>query len=116
MVFHYGSYDVLQIKRLHNISYRAFLEVGGAQYQRVKIALGADGSAADAVGGTGADSTGVQRVSLATDVALPAGTNAIGKLAANSGVDIGDVDVITVPADPFGVDADAASATGSISG
>lgn len=30
--------------------------------------------------------------------ALPAGTNAIGKLAANSGVDIGDVDVISLPA------------------
>jgi hypothetical protein len=29
--------------------------------------------------------------------ALPAGTNAIGKLAANSGVDIGDVDVTTLP-------------------
>jgi len=29
--------------------------------------------------------------------ALPAGTNAIGKLAANSGVDIGDVDVLTMP-------------------
>jgi hypothetical protein len=28
--------------------------------------------------------------------ALPAGTNAIGKLAANSGVDIGDVDVTTI--------------------
>lgn len=49
------------------------------------------------------------------DTALPAGTNAIGKLAANSGVDIGDVDVTSVPADPFGVNADAASATGSIS-
>lgn len=30
--------------------------------------------------------------------ALPAGANAIGKLAANSGVDIGDVDVTSVPA------------------
>lgn len=30
--------------------------------------------------------------------ALPAGTNAIGKLAANSGVDIGDVDVTSQPA------------------
>jgi hypothetical protein len=30
------------------------------------------------------------------DTALPAGTNAIGKLAANSGVDIGDVDVTSV--------------------
>lgn len=32
--------------------------------------------------------------------ALPAGTNAIGKLAANSGVDIGDVDVTSYPGDP----------------
>lgn len=53
------------------------------------------------------------KVSLTT--AVPAGTNAIGKLAANSGVDIGDVDVTSVPTDPFGANADAASATGSIS-
>ena len=46
------------------------------------------------------DSTGLVSVddnggSLTVDVgtALPAGTNAIGKLAANSGIDIGDVDV-----------------------
>lgn len=32
-------------------------------------------------------------VSAVIDTALPSGTNAIGKLAANSGVDIGDVDV-----------------------
>ncbi len=44
-------------------------------------------------GGTGTDTVLTQRVSLATNVALPAGTNAIGKLAANDGVDIGDVDV-----------------------
>lgn len=51
------------------------------------------------------DSTGVVSVddnggSLTVDVgtALPAGTNAIGKLAANSGVDIGDVDVTSQPA------------------
>jgi hypothetical protein len=31
------------------------------------------------------------------NTALPAGTNAIGKLAANSGVDIGDVDVTSMP-------------------
>lgn len=37
-----------------------------------------------------------QRVVLATDVALPAGTNAIGKLAANDGIDIGDVDITSV--------------------
>lgn len=50
------------------------------------------------VGGTGTDTSATQRVSLATDVALPAGTNAIGKLAANSGVDIGDVDVTSIAA------------------
>lgn len=32
------------------------------------------------------------------DTSLPAGTNAIGKLAANSGVDIGDVDVTSIAA------------------
>lgn len=66
-------------------------------------------------GGSGVVSALTQRVVLATDVALPAGTNAIGKLSANSGVDIGDVDVTSVPADPFGLNADAASASGSIS-
>lgn len=51
--------------------------------------------------------------------ALPAGNNNIGdvdiaSIAAGTN-NIGDVDVLTVPADPFGVNADAASATGSIS-
>lgn len=36
--------------------------------------------------------------SATIDAALPAGTNAIGKLAANSGVDIGDVDVTSIAA------------------
>ena len=71
-------------------------DIAGVKHQRVKISLGADGSATDALGGTGVDAAGVQRVSLATDIALPAGTNAIGKLAANSGVDIGDVDITSV--------------------
>lgn len=71
----------------------------------------------DIVGGAGAVAAGVQRVTLASDDpavtslgildnaisgsemqvdvvgALPAGTNAIGKLAANDGVDIGDVGI-----------------------
>ena len=38
-------------------------------------------------------------------VALPAGSNAIGKLAANSGVDIGDVDVTSVAGMPTGSNA-----------
>lgn len=48
------------------------------------------GSLAGCVGGT----------ELQVDIvgALPAGTNAIGKLAANSGVDIGDVDVASISA------------------
>lgn len=36
-------------------------------------------------------------VSATVDAALPTGSNAIGKLAANSGVDIGDVDVTSLP-------------------
>lgn len=48
---------------------------------------------AGVAGGSGTVSASTQRMVLATDVALPAGTNTIGKLAANSGVDIGDVDV-----------------------
>jgi hypothetical protein len=59
--------------------------------------------------GAGNESNGSQRIVIATDDvnlsaiktavegATPAGTNAIGKLAANSGVDIGDVDVTSVP-------------------
>jgi hypothetical protein len=42
--------------------------------------------------------------------ALPAGTNAIGKLAANSGVDIGDVDVTSLPGVAGDTAADAADA------
>lgn len=103
-------------------------DIAGIHYPRSKIALGADGAATDAVGGAGAVSAAVIRATLASDdpavvslqildnaiagtemqvdvvAALPAGTN-----------NIGDVDVLTVPADPFGANADAASATGSIS-
>jgi hypothetical protein len=41
--------------------------------------------------------TGTSTAVTAITNALPAGTNAIGKLAANSGVDIGDVDVTSLP-------------------
>src|SRR3990167_9203146 len=43
--------------------------------------------------------------------ALPAGTNAIGKLAANSGVDIGDVDVTSFPATVHSADFDSGAGT-----
>lgn len=68
----------------------------GAKVQRTKAGFGADNSYADPTGASGTVDAGTARVTLATDVALPAGTNAIGKLAANSGVDIGDVDVTDV--------------------
>lgn len=77
---------------------------GLGKAQAIKLLLGAANTGVDAVGGSGTVGDGVQRVVLATDVGLPAGTS-----------NIGDVDVLTVPADPFGVNADAGSATGSIS-
>jgi len=43
-------------------------------------------------------SSGTITAVTAISNALPAGTNAIGKLAANSGVDIGDVDVLSIAA------------------
>lgn len=103
-------------------------DIGGTHYQIVKISFGALDTATPAssanplpVVQTGTLNVGtvttVTTVAAVTAIsnALPAGANAIGKLAANSGVDIGDVDVTSVPADPFGANADAASATGSIS-
>ena len=73
-------------------------DVAGVKYPIGKLAFGALDTAVLAVAGSGVVTTGTLRVTLATDVALPAGTNAIGKLAANTGVDIGDVDVTSVPA------------------
>lgn len=96
-------------------------DVGGVKYQIVKLAVGADGAASlvananpipvsDAGGSLTVDGTvaatqsgtwNVATITTVTEVttitnALPAGTNAIGKLAANSGVDIGDVDVTSM--------------------
>jgi hypothetical protein len=82
-------------------------DVGGVHYQIVKVSFGALDTATAV--------SGANPLPVVQTGALPAGANAIGKLAANSGVDIGDVDVTSVPADPFGANADAASATGSIS-
>lgn len=61
---------------------------------KVNLIVGQAGIAA----GTGVDGATVPRVTLATNVPLPAGTNGIGKLTANSGVDIGDVDVTSISA------------------
>lgn len=74
-------------------------DIGGVKHQRVKIQYGTDGNATD-VSDTNPLPIDDAGGSLTVDVgtALPAGTNAIGKLAANSGVDIGDVDVTSEPA------------------
>lgn len=62
-------------------------DIASVLYQRVKLSLGADGSAVDAIAGSGVVGTGVQRVVLATDVALPAGTNLLGSASAKLGTD-----------------------------
>jgi hypothetical protein len=66
-------------------------------------AITAKGNAVCGTDGTNArvlkvDSSGELQVDVLTLPALAAGTNAIGKLAANSGVDIGDVDVTSISA------------------
>lgn len=95
---------------------------GGTQY--------ADGAVRGTATGTlamGDDGTNIQSVhvdssgDLQIDVlSIAAGDNNIGNVDIASAIpagtnNIGDVDVLTVPADPFGANADAASATGSIS-
>lgn len=78
---------------------------GTAHWQYVKVAFGADNTQTRVVSG-----------SAGLPVAIEAGTNAIGKLAANSGVDIGDVDVASIVpgtgATNLGKAEDAAHSTG----
>ena len=94
-------------KRLH-------VDDGGSSLTIDSPALGTEGEA-EATGNGGVigllkrlrkllEGTGVIKVSKIEE-ALPAGTNAIGKLAANSGVDIGDVDVTSLPELPAGTKA-----------
>ncbi len=84
--------------------------------QIVKLAISTDGSAtlvpAEATNGLDVDVTRVQgTVTVGSHDVTNAGTFAVqASLVAG-----GDVDVLTVPADPFGVNADAQSASGSIS-
>lgn len=107
-------------------------DIGGVKHQLVKVEFGAADSATqvsaanplpvvqtgthtvtgaggtfpvtDSGGSLTVDNAGTFAVQASLSAAIPAGTN-----------NIGDVDVLTVPADPFGANADAASATGSIS-
>lgn len=63
-------------------------DVGGVQHQKVKVEFGVADSATMV--------SASDPLPTVQTGALPAGTNAIGKLAANSGVDIGDVDVLSL--------------------
>lgn len=103
-------------------------DIAGVYYQRIKLSLGAPGTAADAPVGGGVES-GALRVTLANDSTglvsvddnggslTVDGTIAVSTLPAlvAGTANIGDVDVLSVPGDPFGANADAASATGNIS-
>ena len=61
-------------------------DIGGVHYPRSKVGWGADGTYNDV------------SASNPLPTVLTAGSAVIGKLAANSGVDIGDVDVTSAPA------------------
>lgn len=58
-------------------------DIAGVMFPRSKLVWGADGTATDA--------SAAAPLPVVQTGAMPAGTNAIGKLAANSGVDIGTV-------------------------
>lgn len=86
-------------------------DISSVWHQRVKISLGADGSATDALGGAGAVAAGVQRVTLASDdpavVALQILDNIVSGSEAQVDVvaalpagdnNIGNVDIVSLPA------------------
>ena len=105
-------------------------DIGGVLYERVKVTIGPDGvnngdvssanpmpvsaaslplpagaatGAAQTTGNTSLSSIDGKITAVNTGaVVLAAGTAAVGKLAANSGVDIGDVDVLSLPAVTIG--------------
>ena len=82
-------------------------EISSVKYQRIKLIHGADGT-------NDGDVSTANPFPVVQTGALPAGANAIGKLAANSGVDIGDVDV-TSCALPTGASTSAKQDTGNTS-
>ena len=83
---------------------------GGTEAAALRVTIATDSTGVLSVDDNGGsitvDNAGLTELAAAIDTevqcdivgALPAGTNAIGKLAANSGVDIGDVDVTSISA------------------
>ena len=93
-------------------------DIGGVKYQRVKLSLGADGSATDTLGGAGAAAAGVQRVVLATDTTVPnvTGNIADGTADAGNSVKTG-LKAVAHGSNPTGVDAaDRVSTIGNVAG
>ena len=100
-------------------------DIGGIKYPRSKLVIGADGtndgdvSSANPMPVTGT-LTAVTSITNAVTVNSHAVTNAgtfacqVTTISAGDN-NIGNVDIVTVPADPFGVNADAGAADGSIS-
>ena len=91
-----GDVDVLTVPAPLNVT------GGGVELGALRVTIANDSTGVVSIDDNAGSLTVDGSVSLAA--AIPAGTN-----------NIGDVDVLTVPADPFGANADAASATGSIS-
>lgn len=100
-------------------------EISGVHYPRTKITLGEEDVNGGDVSSSNPMPVRLDAASLAAlesitiGTALPAGTANIGdvdvaSIAAGDN-NIGNVDIVTVPTDPFGANADAASASGSIS-
>lgn len=56
-------------------------DIGGVQYQRVKLGLGPDGTANDAIAGSGVNGVGVQRVTIATDDQVNTGIGSLTETA-----------------------------------
>lgn len=97
-------------------------DIAGAIYQYVGLAYGGSGSKTAVSNSNpmptkitdGTDTalvTAAGELSVSLITALPAGANAIGKLAANSGVDIGDVDVTSFPSTVHSADFDSGGGT-----
>ncbi len=97
-------------------------DIAGAVYQYVGMTYGGSGSKTAVSNSNplptkitdGTDTalvTAAGELSVSLITALPAGTNAVGKLAANSGVDIGDVDVTSFPSTVHSADFDTGGGT-----
>ena len=96
--------------------------MAGVKYQRNKLDGGGDGATTPILAGGGVEASAL-RVTIASDStgvlsvddnggSLTVDGTVTANLAAGTN-NIGDVDVLTVPADPFGANADAAATAGS---